>query len=196
MPVGSQLNQMRDRIRKTLTTVCVIQRPVKIGTDGKGGALIAYRRVGAIECVQRIQVSGPPTGGDFTLDYIGQMTLAIAFNATAKAVRLALEALSNLGFGQVRTIGGPLPEPIDVIFTGTLSGVDTVLLIPTSSLIDGGVAVVRRVTGETAPQIKSLIETAGNWGEQLYVHKGSGAGGHGVKVSWGAPLYANAPLTP
>lgn len=45
---------------------------------------------------QRVQLSGPPTGGTFTLTFDGQTTAAIAYNASANTVRDALCDLSNI----------------------------------------------------------------------------------------------------
>jgi hypothetical protein len=47
------------------------------------------------------------TAGQFKLTFEGQQTGNIAFNATAAAVREALEALSNVAVGDVAVTGGP-----------------------------------------------------------------------------------------
>lgn len=46
--------------------------------------------------VQTVTISGSPTGGTFTLTYDGQATAAIAYNATAAALKSALVAATNL----------------------------------------------------------------------------------------------------
>src|SRR5262245_46081762 len=59
--------------------------------------------------VQTVTITGSPTGGTFTLTFGGQTTAPIAYNATAVQVQAALEALSTIGFPNVRVTGGPGP---------------------------------------------------------------------------------------
>ena len=42
------------------------------------------------------------TGGTFTLTFNGQTTAPLAFNATAAQIEAALEALSNIGAGNIQ----------------------------------------------------------------------------------------------
>ena len=55
---------------------------------------------------QRVKLTGSPAGGTFTLDYNGSATAAIAYNATAATVQLALEAVGSIGAGNV-AVSGP-----------------------------------------------------------------------------------------
>ena len=66
--------------------------------------------------VQTVTITGTPTGGTFTLNFNGQTTAGIAFNAAAAAVQSALEALSNLVPGDV-TVTGSAGGPYTVTFT-------------------------------------------------------------------------------
>lgn len=59
--------------------------------------------------VQTITITGTPTGGTFTLTLDGQTTSPLAFSASAGAVQAALEALTNIGTGNVLCSGGALP---------------------------------------------------------------------------------------
>ena len=59
--------------------------------------------------VQQFQLYGTPTGGTFTLTFAGQTTSAIAYNASNATIDAALEALSNIGAGDVTIGGGTLP---------------------------------------------------------------------------------------
>src|SRR4051794_40900539 len=58
---------------------------------------------------QAATTPGTPTGGTSTLTYAGATTAAIAYNAAASAVQTALEALPNIGPGNVAVSGGPGP---------------------------------------------------------------------------------------
>lgn len=72
--------------------------------------------------IQRVTLGGAPTAGTFTLSFGGQTTAPIAYNDTASAVRSALEALQNIGVGQVLVAGGPGPNnPWLVTFRGSLA---------------------------------------------------------------------------
>lgn len=97
--------------------------------------------------VQTITVNGAPTGGTFTLTFSGQTTAGIAFDAADSAVVSALEALSNIGVGDVavvRTGSGTLSAPyVYTITFGTLLGDTDVAQITGdgSSLTGGSVGV-------------------------------------------------------
>jgi hypothetical protein len=72
--------------------------------------------------VQTVSISGSPTGGTFALAFNGQITAPIAYNAAASAVQSALQALSNIGGGNLTCTGGPLPgTPGACTFAGSLA---------------------------------------------------------------------------
>lgn len=101
--------------------------------------------------VQRVAITGAPTGGTFTLTFSGQTTAAIAYNATATAVADALRALSNINNADVEAAGGPLPATaVDVTFQGQYTGTDVAQMTATSSL-----------TGGTTPAVSVTTTTAG-----------------------------------
>jgi hypothetical protein len=65
---------------------------------------------------------GNSNGGTFTLTFDGQTTAAIAYDASNAAVDAALEALSNIGAGDISITGGPLPgTPIVVEFVNAMA---------------------------------------------------------------------------
>lgn len=71
---------------------------------------------------QTIDITPDPTGGTFTLTWNAQTALGIPWNATAAQIQTALEGLSNIGVGDVRVTGGPLPAgTITVEFLGVLA---------------------------------------------------------------------------
>lgn len=100
--------------------------------------------------VQEIEITGSPTGGTFTLTFDGQTTAGIAYNAAASAVQSALEALSNIGAGNVTCTGGPLPgSAVTVTFGGALAVTDVAEMTTTDSLT-GGTAPASAVTTTVA----------------------------------------------
>ena len=101
--------------------------------------------------VQTVTITGSPTGGTFTLTYSGQTTAGIAYNATASAVQSALEALSNIGVGDVACAGGPLPgTPVTVTFQGALGSQNVALMTASSAGLTGGTSPAVTVTETTA----------------------------------------------
>lgn len=78
---------------------------------------------------QQITIMGSPIGGTFTLTFDGQTTTAIARNASAATVQVALEALGNIGSGNVSCTGGPLPNiQVNVEFIENLAESDVVAI--------------------------------------------------------------------
>lgn len=76
----------------------------------------------------------------FTLTALGQTTASIAAAATAATVQTRLEALSNIGAGQV-AVSGANGGPYTVVFGGTLLGVTVPLMTATPTGGTGTVAV-------------------------------------------------------
>ncbi len=103
--------------------------------------------------VQRVTITGTPTGGSFTLTYAGQTTTAIAYNATPAAVQTALEALSNVGVGDIVVTGGPGPgTPYTLTFANSLAERDVAQLTAAGSFTGGSspaVAVTTLTPGVT-----------------------------------------------
>jgi len=72
--------------------------------------------------IQSVKLPSTTTGGTFTLTFDGQTTAPIAYNATAATVRTALQALTNVGTGQIAVTGGPGPANAwTITFQGTLA---------------------------------------------------------------------------
>jgi hypothetical protein len=92
--------------------------------------------------VQALSKTGTPTAGTFTLTYSGQTTAAIAWNATAAAIKTALEALSNISVGDISVSGGPLPNtPVVITFKGTLGNQNIAALTVTPTITGGSFQV-------------------------------------------------------
>jgi|GEM_PF-6679781 len=92
--------------------------------------------------VQTVTISSasPPTGGTFTLTYSGQTTGTINHNANAATIDAALEALSNIGAGDVTVfIDGTLPTgTVYVTFTNALALTDVVEMTGSAAGLTGG----------------------------------------------------------
>ena len=108
------------------------------GPAGEPAADVAPAQPACGAEVQRITITGTPTGGTFTLTFDGQTTGSIAYNAVAADVVTALNALSNINPGDVTATGGPLPgSAVDVTFVGQYEGVNVPQMTATSSLTGG-----------------------------------------------------------
>ena len=86
---------------------------------GRSGidAQVGYAEEAYVNEVQRITITGTPTGGTFTLTFDGATTAAIAFDAAASAVEAALELLPNID--TLTSSGGALPDTaVDITFAG------------------------------------------------------------------------------
>lgn len=120
---------------------------VKSGTHiGENGGPYA----GTSEEVQTITEGGSGLTS-FTLTYAGQTTASLDDDATAAQVQAALEALSNVGAGNVQVTGGPLGTgPFSVKFVGDLANtnVDQMTATPTGGT--GTVTIATATAGGAA----------------------------------------------
>lgn len=122
---------------------------------------IVTAAVNAVNEVQTVTLNGTPTGGTFTLTYSGQTTSSIAYNASAATVDAALEALSNIGAGDV-VVTGDAGGPWTVTFATALAATDVAEMTATSSLT--GTATETLVTSTvTANSGPNDWGTAANW---------------------------------
>lgn len=106
--------------------------------------------------VQTVTIGGGPTGGSFTLTFDGETTAAIAYNATAAAVKSALTALSNI---DAKDLTVSLASNVyTVTFGGTDAGQNVPQMTASSSL-----------TGGTSPSVTVATTTAGGSGSKTFV---------------------------
>lgn len=114
--------------------------------DTQGKSLRTYLQNGT-RCYVRVGAQGPlsdndwavgvgaASAGTFTLTFKGQTTAGIAYNATAAAVKSAIQALSTVGAGNVNVTG--TAPTWTVQFTGALA-LDTSALTGSGSGLTGG----------------------------------------------------------
>jgi hypothetical protein len=125
---------------------------------------------------QTVTINGEAVGGTFTLTFDGQTTAAIAYNATAAAVKAALEALSNIEDDDL-TVTGNAGGPWTVEFGGSLADTDVAQMTSTATgltpQIDtvtwgaGGLGV-----GAATAEVK-YVKTAESFGKANYALLGS-----------------------
>lgn len=120
----------------------------------------------------------------FTLTYSGQTTASLAALATAAQVQAALEALSNIGAGNV-TVTGAAGGVYTVTFIGALAGTDVAQMTATPTGGSGTVTVATGTAGGTegtgglevcsghlfaAVKVPNLADTTKDVGGSLLVH--------------------------
>lgn len=127
----------------------VLPSGLVLGKITASGMYGPYKDAGTNE-VQTLTITGTPTGGTFTLNYAGQVTTAIAYNASAATVQAALVALSNIGPNDVVVTGGPGPgTPYVVTFTDDLQATNVVMLVE-GEAFTGGTSPVMTIVETTA----------------------------------------------
>src|SRR5262245_26426459 len=117
--------------------------------------------------VQTLTITGTPTGGSFRLKYGAETTDPIAYNAAAAAVDSALEALSNIGAGDVTCGGGALPgTPVTITFTGALAEQNVGLISVESPAFTGGTApaasIAETTPGKAGPTVTISTQATGS----------------------------------
>lgn len=111
---------------------------VQMTTDAGPSTWVETQTQGSSTTVNEVQTVtlGPPspTGGTFTLAFSGQTTGTIAYNASAATVQTALEALSNIGSGNV-AVTGSAGGTWTVTFQGTLAATNVAQMTGNGSLL-------------------------------------------------------------
>lgn len=123
-----------------------VPAPVRLGVSLSLAAATPLGQAKGNNEIQRLAITGGPTGGTFTITHGGQTTAAIAYNATADLIRQRLEALSSIGVGNVKVWGGQLPTyEVYVEFVGDL-GLTNVAAMTTTDSLTGGSSPATAVT--------------------------------------------------
>ena len=109
--------------------------------------------------IQRLAFSAVPDAGSFALDFDGQITAPIAFSANAAAVQSALEALSNIGAGNV-SVSGSFAAGFDITFQGALAEANqTQIVVDANTLTIALAAIIitpSTTTGGVLPSVEIL----------------------------------------
>lgn len=91
---------------------------VDLSTEVALTVLTAYSATAINEIQMVTLTNGPHAGGTFTLTCRGETTAGIAYNATAAAVKSALEALGNIDTDDI-TVTGNAGGPYTITFVGS-----------------------------------------------------------------------------
>ena len=96
--------------------------------------------------VQQFDISGA-TDGVFRIIFDGEVTTPLPYDATPAAVQAAMEALPNIGIGNVSVSGAQLPDgPVSIEFVGDLALTDVDEIMIGRSGLTGGVTTITTLT--------------------------------------------------
>ncbi len=124
------------------------------GIDYAAGTVLGAVTGAQANDVQTVTITGTPTGGTIRLLLNGELTSAIAYNASAADVQTALEALDSVGSGNVACTGGAFPgSAVVCTFQGDLAARPIPLMTALNSL-----------TGGTTPAVSVAHTTPGTYG--------------------------------
>lgn len=125
------------------TSKDLIVRAASFGVSGFSGTLTTKT-----DEVQTLSRTGTPASGTFTLTLDGRTTSAIAYNASAATIQAALEALGNIGSGNVACTGGPIHTTnVVVTFQADLAGCNINLMTVTDSVGGGDITCSATTAG-------------------------------------------------
>lgn len=101
--------------------------------------------------IQKVTVDPAVTGGTFTLTFDGQTTGNIAYNASASTMDTALEALSNIGAGDITVTSGTTGQWF-IEFGNAMAGANQVEMTADGANLTGGSSItLTNATAATGP---------------------------------------------
>lgn len=127
----------------------------EIGKEYKLTVSVACSRSGTdANEIQDITFSAVPNEGNFTITFDGQTTSTLWYDAVAADVQAALEALSNVGVGNV-TVTGDFTSGFTIEFIGALANTNQPqVTLATNTLKSGGTGgqnEIQRITFSQTP---------------------------------------------
>lgn len=134
--------------------------------------------------VQAIALGETPTGGTFTLTFLGATTAPLAFDITKANMQTALRALPTIN-GANCTVGGTDGGPYTVTFIGTLAAQSWPIMLASGAALTGAgaqptVTVTRSVAGGLLKSIIidgrvrfTVVGRGDRDGESIYIVSGS-----------------------
>lgn len=130
-------NTYGDQIQQYFNRFCDMEQlDLMLASDGTGVT-------NEVQTITSTHTSG--STGTFSFD--GQTTAAVNFNASAATIQSRLEALSNIGAGNVACAGGALnAAPITVTFQGALAAKNVSLITFTVGNFAGGALGIVQTT--------------------------------------------------
>lgn len=125
------------------TSKDLIVRAASFGVSGLSGTLTT-----ATNETQTLSPAGSPASGTWIYNLDGQASVAIDFDATDAEIEAALEAMPNIGTGNVSCTGGPIHTTnVTIEFIGDLAGCNMNLGTITDSVNFGSITCAAGVTG-------------------------------------------------
>ena len=156
------LTAMNSAVPDPATTVGV---SVKFGTDDQEYTVDGRTLAGGTDEVQTGTVGGAWAAGTFTLSFGGEVTAAIAFDASGAEVELALEALDTVPNGTITVaetvaLGAGVGE-LTFTFTGALEGNQEMLVEDVAGIGGGTFTIVETTPGVLGGSTSAISITPG-----------------------------------
>lgn len=154
----------------------------KSGEDFEVKVLVDDVEVLVANEIQTLSFPIASTGGTYTLTFNGQTTGNIAYNANAATIQTALEALSNVGTGDI--IVAAVGSTFTMNFgSGAYAGLNVPLITGTPTNLTGGTASITVTTNSTGSAAANAVQTiditnsatGGTFG--LRIQRSNGVGG-------------------
>jgi hypothetical protein len=129
--------------------------------------------------VQRLTLTGAPTGGTFKLRFGSSQTAGtLPYNASAAAIQTALRALPTIGASGVTCSGGALGSaPVDVTFGGILGRKDVLpIQVVAASFVGGTSPALTQSTVTPGVEGTQRSAVAGQillYGTEIYFNHGT-----------------------
>jgi hypothetical protein len=178
----STYNSVITDIKHEFSFTCIESNPVTLGLAYRTGTVLSPAGTPVNE-VQTVTITGGPTGGTFVLDYNGQITPALPYNATTSAVQTALQNLSGIGAGNV-AVTGTAGSSYTVTFQGSLAA-SNVAQLTASNDFSGGtsptVSVATTTGGSSGSTLSVTDDTTGQRDVRAFTFDLIGTGGNHVR---------------
>jgi len=139
----------------------ILVAPVTSVYPANLSAIINLSSTGYTTCVQTITISGSPTGGTFLLQFNGNVTSPLTFNAAASVVQAALQALPGIGAGGCTV--ALASNVYTVTFAGAQASAAQPLFLANATGLTGGTSPAIAVAQTTAGF--GLYDPVGSWTE-------------------------------
>lgn len=128
------------------------------GLTGTGEVTVSVETLtegsAAVNEIQRVTIPSAASGGTFTLTYDGQTTAGIAYNASTATVVSSLEALSNIGVGDVAVTQSGTQYFVE--FKGAFKGTNVPLMTANGASLTGACTVSVATTTDGGPGTNEL----------------------------------------
>jgi hypothetical protein len=148
-----------------------------LGKVTTGGLIGLYGPYGGLANEVQTVNLGAASAGTVTITFQGSTTAPIAFDATVAQVQAALDALPNIGPGDVTVTGGPWPATdLTLTFSGQYAGVNVSPITVDGAGATGETITIASPTAGGSAGLATLDVLTGHLLDDVKVRTTNGAG--------------------